>query len=159
MPLRQLRAYNGAVPTSHEREFKASTHIHDSVETAVKNALTRTSSIGGHSTEAKIKNLQAMRTSEKIRPKLKYEALPGLPEPHTGTRTSTSMSDLGGVSAVSSRQQEATRRAQRHAPVNHGSSLMQSGSLKDGRVSQKDWLRLQSGNMFEKVAGEHHQMA
>lgn len=43
MPMRQLRAAG----TSHEREFAASTHYHDDISSALKNAMTRTSSIGG----------------------------------------------------------------------------------------------------------------
>lgn len=154
VPLRQLRAYNGAEPTSHLREFKASTHIHDSVETAVKNGLTRSSAIGGGTTEAKMKNLEAMRTSERIRPKLKFETMPGLPEPHTGTKTSMT-SSLGGADyfggAGASKQpapiwsKHAGNKILEHKPVAHGSSIVQSKSLKDGRVIQKDWLRLQSG--------------
>ena len=42
-PMRQLRAAG----TSHEREFSASTHYHDDLSSAVKNAMTRTSSIAG----------------------------------------------------------------------------------------------------------------
>jgi hypothetical protein len=134
-PMRQLRATG----THHEREFAASTHRHDDVGTAVKNAMTRTSSIGGGASDQQIKNLQAMRSSERIRPKLKYEALPGLPEPHTGT-TIRSSSDSSHIVHHDMRRVV-------NAPVNMGSSLHQHRPV-DG----PDWLRLQTSNMFEKVA-------
>jgi hypothetical protein len=137
-PMRQLRAAG----TSHEREYAASTHHHDDLSTAVKNAMTRTSSIGGGASDQQLKNLQAMRSSERIRPKLKYEALPGLPDPHTGTTIK-----LGGRAGSSRRRVSVQESRRGHSPVDVGSSLHQSGTQEG-----PDWLRLQTTNMFDKDA-------
>jgi hypothetical protein len=79
-----------------------------------------------------------MRSSERVRPKYKYEALPGLPEPHTGTK----------IGAPGGRRASAGQGGRRgHSPVDVGSSLHQSGTQ-----AGPDWLRLQASRVFGEDA-------